>query len=79
VFIATFVVHFVGGFSVQLMTEAARRSAIRAEARAERAEIEASSLRRQLETVQATENVEAWASLNGFTSSYLVLNEAPTP
>jgi len=75
--IATLVLNLVAGFVGQLLIEETRRSAIRAEGRASRAELETTELRQALDELQSSERIERWASLNGMQSSYLVSNEEP--
>jgi hypothetical protein len=60
------------GFGGQLLVEETRRASIKLDQRAVQAEADNSLLREQLGEMQSVEKVDAWASLNGFVSSYLV-------
>lgn len=77
VLLLTSVLHFVAGFTGQLLIEECRRAAIRSNARAERAEIATAALRRDLDELQSASRVEQWAALNGYESSFVVSNETP--
>jgi hypothetical protein len=59
----------------QYLFEQARHSGISANSRAQAAERALTGLRRDVDRLQSTDRMATWAALNGFTASYLALNE----
>jgi hypothetical protein len=59
----------------QYFFEQARHDGISADARAQSAEGALAGLRRDVDRLQSTNRMATWAALNGFTASYLALNE----
>ena len=75
--ILSFVLVCVSSAVCQYLFEQARHAGNSANARAQTAESALAGLRRDVDRLQSAERLQTWASLNGFTASYLASNEKP--
>src|SRR5688572_24623705 len=73
--IVSFVFVCISSAVSQYLFEQARQAGIAANARAKTAEDALTGLRRDVDRLQRADRIQTWASLNGFTASYLASNE----
>ena len=73
--ISSFVLVCLSSGVSQYLFEQARHAGIAANARAQTAENALTGLRRDIDRLQSAQRIETWAALNGFSASYLALNE----